>query len=423
MSSRWTRKGILAIATGTSALAAGIVFANGLVLLIGSTVAFLVLRSLLQPLEAAIQVETTLDHERVVEGGIVNVVSQVGLRSTANRVMDVRHPLHPALRVSKGDSAGTVRLKGAKSVRFQFDLECPITGTYDVGRIEARVRDALGFREVRLDAGQAAPLIVWPKREELATLVVRSVHARGFSGMHPVRRPGVGTTFHALRDYVASDEMRMVDWKASARRPSLVVREKELESSAEATVFLDARQVTSLGTIENNGLLHSVRAAASVAEALLDTRHSVRLVVYGGSIQELHPGTGERHLRRFLDQLASANGKGTQSFEHAVDAVLPHLKPQSAIFLMSSLLRDPSVATATARLLAQNSSVTVISPSPLGHVAAIDAIAFPQREAMEGRIADQRGTGLDRLRAVGAVVVDWEGTERLEARLAKEAVA
>ena len=68
-----------------------------------------------------------------------------------------------------------------------------------------------------------------------------SVGSSGRLGQH-LRMKSWGQTgseFHSLREYVRGDDIRRINWKASARATSLIVRETALEGIRRCTVVLD----------------------------------------------------------------------------------------------------------------------------------------------------------------------------------------
>jgi uncharacterized protein (DUF58 family) len=58
-------------------------------------------------------------------------------------------------------------------------------------------------------------------------------------GVRRLRRPGVSSEFESLREYVHGDEVRRVDWKASARRAKTMVRNYQLERGQELLILVD----------------------------------------------------------------------------------------------------------------------------------------------------------------------------------------
>lgn len=58
-------------------------------------------------------------------------------------------------------------------------------------------------------------------------------------GWHRSRRAGVGHDFRDHRPYVAGDDLRMLDWRAAARRDGLVLRQTEAERELSIALLID----------------------------------------------------------------------------------------------------------------------------------------------------------------------------------------
>ena len=105
---------------------------------------------------------------------------------------------------------------------------------------------------------------------------VPSIGSSGRLGQH-LRMKSWGQTgseFHSLREYVRGDDIRRINWKASARSTSLIVRETALEGIRRCTVVLD----TTAGEYDGDAFEQAVIAAASVtaSSAARRRRHAVR---------------------------------------------------------------------------------------------------------------------------------------------------
>ena len=61
---------------------------------------------------------------------------------------------------------------------------------------------------------------------------------------------GAGTEFDSLRDYVRGDDVRSIDWRATARRPAVVVRTWRPERDRRVVIVLDTSR-TSAARIED----------------------------------------------------------------------------------------------------------------------------------------------------------------------------
>lgn len=76
----------------------------------------------------------------------------------------------------------------------------------------------------------------------------RLARLRELDGMIPVLIRGQGTEFDSLREYVVGDDVRSIDWRASARRADVVVRTWRPERDRRVVIVLDTGR-TSAGRV------------------------------------------------------------------------------------------------------------------------------------------------------------------------------
>ncbi|WP_327043959.1 DUF58 domain-containing protein [Microbispora sp. NBC_01189] len=79
-------------------------------------------------------------------------------------------------------------------------------------------------------------------------LPARLARLREMDGRHPALVRGQGTEFDSLREYVVGDDVRSIDWRASARRSDVVVRTWRPERDRRVLIVLDTGR-TSAGRI------------------------------------------------------------------------------------------------------------------------------------------------------------------------------
>ncbi|WP_157250467.1 DUF58 domain-containing protein [Nonomuraea typhae] len=76
----------------------------------------------------------------------------------------------------------------------------------------------------------------------------RLAKLRELEGQHPALVRGQGTEFDSLREYVVGDDVRSIDWRASARRHDVVVRTWRPERDRRVLIVLDTGR-TSAGRV------------------------------------------------------------------------------------------------------------------------------------------------------------------------------
>ncbi|HUS09651.1 MAG TPA: DUF58 domain-containing protein [Pyrinomonadaceae bacterium] len=123
-----------------------------------------------------------------------------------------------------------------------------------------------------------------------------------YAGRMVSARRGAGQDLFSLRDYQPQDDLRYIDWKATARSRNLTVREFTAEDERRITIALDTRDLS--GSDGENFLMRfetGVVQAASLLKHFVDERAEVRLML--GQDQGRY-GSGLKHLYDCLRRLA-----------------------------------------------------------------------------------------------------------------------
>ncbi len=177
-----------------------------------------------------------------------------------------------------GDSGGAAMqmapLRTGESVAATYRVPSDRRGVVELGPIRAERTDVFGLcRRHHLLPGTAAVLVV-PERVPLAFPTIGS---SGRLGEH-LRMKSWGQTgseFHSQREYVPGDDLRRINWKSSARRGDLIVRETALEGLQRCTVVLDSMASS---YPDDDSFERAVTAAASVVAGAVGAAIPARLV-------------------------------------------------------------------------------------------------------------------------------------------------
>jgi uncharacterized protein (DUF58 family) len=108
----------------------------------------------------------------------------------------------------------------------------------------------------------------------------RLARLRDLDGRSAVRVRGQGTEFDSLREYVRGDDVRSIDWRASARNRATVVRTWQPERDRRVVLVLDTSR-TSAGRVDDVPRLDSAMDAALLLGALA-TRAGDRVDLLAG---------------------------------------------------------------------------------------------------------------------------------------------
>ena len=144
---------------------------------------------------------------------------------------------------------------GAKSTRSRFDLPpgestqvvtqlLPVRrGALHADKVTIRSRSVLGFIARQKSFDVPAIVRVLPPFISRRELPSKTQKLRELDGRSAVMIRGMGTEFDSLRDYVDGDDVRSIDWRASARSQDLVVKTWRPERDRRVVIVVDSSRL------------------------------------------------------------------------------------------------------------------------------------------------------------------------------------
>lgn len=172
---------------------------------------------------------------------------------------------------------------------------------------------------------------------------------------------GKGLTFSEVRPYAYGDEVRLIDWKVTARLS--IPHIKLMEEERELTILLIIDRSNSLfyGTRIAEKSDYVTEIAALLTFSALKNNDKVGLITVSGGIDKvIPPAKGRYHALKIIRDLVyeRTSTDGTSLLE-AFDYVNKVFKKRSVIFIMSDFLFDEDIRKQIRQLCA-NHDVTAI---------------------------------------------------------------
>jgi uncharacterized protein (DUF58 family) len=124
-------------------------------------------------------------------------------------------------------------------------------------------------------------------------------------GRRPHRWLGEGRLFESLREFVPGDDPRHIDWKASARRGKMILRQFEAERRQQVLLVLDAGRLLTADIAGVARMDYVVQAALELAYAAAQHDDNVGIMVFADGVRHyVAPQRGRHGLKPVLDVLA-----------------------------------------------------------------------------------------------------------------------
>jgi uncharacterized protein (DUF58 family) len=192
----------------------------------------------------------------------VLLVTNTGRRRVDGLLRDAWQPTAGAT-----DNRHRLRLDAGDRVLLETPLLPRRRGDLRAAGVTMRLRGPLGLaaRQTTRDVpGVVRALPPFASRKHLPSRLAR---LRELDGRSAVRVRAPGTEFDSLRDYVRGDDVRSIDWRATARHRNVVVRTWQPERDRRVVLVLDTSR-TSAGRVDDVPRLDSAMDAALLLAAL-----------------------------------------------------------------------------------------------------------------------------------------------------------
>ena len=284
----------------------------------------------------------------------------------------------------------------------------------------------LGRRRARIDLPWE--VIVYPP---LVSIRLRASLAqaqrRREAGQKSVRELGEGRLFESLREWVPGDDIRHIDWKATARRRKVITRQYEAERRQQVLLVLDTGRLLTAEIAGASRLDYVVQAALELAYAAVQHDDNVGVMAFADGVQHfVAPQRGRLAVKRVLDVLAVVE---PTLVEPDYPGAFRYLAARNRKRALTVLFTDVIDRFASDALVANVASlrprhlplaVTLKNPE-LEHVAALrPAVAHDAfRKAAAEELLRARDEALGHMRRAGVLVLDVPPDRAAQAVVAK----
>jgi uncharacterized protein (DUF58 family) len=231
--------------------------------------------------QAVIVIATVIDARRAVEPSVrrtmrgtwtLNAIGDVELRVEGAggpvRVTDdmgpgiERLPALPGADVLDASVPGGVTFEKAGPQVARYRIGLRRRGDLSLGAIHVRALGPWGLAWRPSTHPVEDVIRVQPGLDDLRRERLPGLRPElAVTGPRRLRRWGEGSEFESLREYQRGDDPRSVDWKASARRPELFVRNYQAERNQTIVLAIDAGRLMRERIGDRERLDHALSSA------------------------------------------------------------------------------------------------------------------------------------------------------------------
>jgi uncharacterized protein (DUF58 family) len=263
-----------------------------------------------------------------------------------------------------------VQLAPGRSVELRYHVTPRERGDYFFRDTFYRATGWLGlvFRQQALKTRQVVR--VYPNVLALRKfdLLKQRGHLREI-GIRRSRLRSLGTDFESLREYVPDDDYRRIDWKATARRGNLIVREYEAERNQSVVLVLDYGRLMMADAGGRKKLDHVLDSSLLLANAVIHANDQLGLMVYGDRVERwIPPKRGKSQLGEIIEAVHDLEAEPIASDAYSAFAYLSARWKRRSLIVVFTELDQPE----TAKQL-----LSILAPLARHHVCLVVTVADP----------------------------------------------
>lgn len=177
---------------------------------------------------------------------------------------------------------------------------------------------------------------------------------------------GSGFEFNQIRDYYEGDDVRFIDWRASARAGKMLVKEYIEERNRTVMILLDMSRSMNFTSQETDKEYMSKQIAAVLALVAGYSKDRVGLILYTDHVEAvIPPGSGHSHVHLLLEKIFSLKPQGVKTnISAAFDKLIQIKKRNVAVFVITDGI-DENMGTVLKKASFRYEIVLIRSGDPM----------------------------------------------------------
>ncbi len=259
-------------------------------------------------------------------------------RSYAVEIRDgVPHALHP-------EPAEFIETVPARSRLVRDSILRPgRRGAFAIETVHLRVPSRWKLWVRLLDYPCGSTVHVYPDMKQLGEYALLARTNRlNLVGVRRTRRIGMDHDFERLRDYTPDDNYKHIDWRATARRRKLTVKDYQSSQSQRIVFLLDCGRMMTNEAVGLALLDHALNAVLMLSYVALRQGDSVGLLTFSDEIHGyVPPRSGMTQMNRLLHATFDRFPRLVESrYDQAFRYLAAHSRKRSLVVLITNVIDE-----------------------------------------------------------------------------------
>ncbi|MBM7504196.1 DUF58 domain-containing protein [Agromyces aurantiacus] len=283
-----------------------------------------------------------------------------------------------------GPNRTAVDVPPGEGRRFALRLTPTRRGDRRTEAVTVRSFGPLGLWARQATLAAPGRLRVLPPFHSRAHLPARLTRLRELDGRTPILIRGQGTEFDSLREYVRGDDVRSIDWRATARRADpesygstrLMVRTWRPERDRRIVIVVDTSRTAAARVGDEPRLDTSFETALLLAALASHAGDRVDFLAWDRRLRgRVHGASGPDLLARMVDAMAGIEAELIEADWAALPAQVRGVTSRRALIVLLTAADSPGSARGLLSVLPQLTARHRVVVASVADPSLADAVA------------------------------------------------
>ncbi len=176
------------------------------------------------------------------------------------------------------------RLPAKKTIEINYSLTAFERGVYEFGNIIIYFQSRLGLLQKREVVKATEAVKVYPSFINLGKYQLMAQAVTNEQGSRRMRKIGQSMEFEQIKDYVGGDDIRTINWKATARKGTLMVNNYTDEKSQQVYCVIDKGRLMKMPFYGLSLLDYAINATLALTNICLQKQDKVGLISFSNKM-------------------------------------------------------------------------------------------------------------------------------------------
>ncbi|MFD2519112.1 DUF58 domain-containing protein [Salinimicrobium flavum] len=209
----------------------------------------------------------------------------------------------------KRDFSKKLKVGPGRSISFDYSLKPVERGEYYFGKLNVYSSTSLGLARKRDSFKRDQMVKVYPSFIQMKQLDFMAIDRKiAQPGLKKIRKIGHTMEFEQIRDYVKGDDIRSINWKATAKQGGLMVNQYQDERSQPVYSVIDTGRAMKMPFNNLKLLDYAVNSSLAFSNIVLKRKDKAGLVTFSNKVENvLQASSKKTHLNLILETLYNIN--------------------------------------------------------------------------------------------------------------------